>query len=132
MIGKPIVFLCILFKYLLLVKLLNAGNSFRSISVAGISSVDGKEIRSMTLSFVRQPLANAGNDARICQSSSYTLSGSISNASSAYWTTTGDGTFNNPDILNATYTPGQNDILNDSVILVLNATGLPPWEWRRS
>ncbi len=81
---------------------------------------------SMTLSFVRQPMANAGNDARICQSSSHTLSGSVSNSSSAYWITTGDGTFNNPDILNATYTPGQNDILNDSVILTLNATGLPP------
>jgi len=84
------------------------------------------ESDSMTLSFVRQPQANAGPDGRICQSSSYMLSGSVIHSSSANWTTMGDGTFDNPNLLNATYTPGQNDILNDSVIIALNAMALPP------
>ena len=42
-------------------------------------------------------------------------------ADSTIWITSGDGSFNDANLLNATYTPGENDILNGSVELTLEA-----------
>lgn len=56
------------------------------------------------------PLVDAGSAQTICSGSSATLSGSISgSATSALWTTAGDGTFNDAALLNAVYTPGPLD-----------------------
>ena len=64
--------------------------------------------------------ANAGANAGICEGSSYSLSGSIGGgASSASWSTAGDGSFANASVLNTTYTPGPADISNGSVTLTL-------------
>ncbi|MCD4746570.1 MAG: carboxypeptidase regulatory-like domain-containing protein [Bacteroidales bacterium] len=67
--------------------------------------------------------ANAGPNAAICEDESYTLSGSATNYNSIEWTTSGDGIFDNSIILNATYTPGNNDITTGSVTLTLTAYG---------
>ncbi|HOW26109.1 MAG TPA: gliding motility-associated C-terminal domain-containing protein [Bacteroidales bacterium] len=66
------------------------------------------------------PWANAGQDAVICSNQSYPLSGS-SNMSTVLWSTSGTGTFDQPNSLSATYTPGQEDISSGSVILTLTA-----------
>ncbi|MBJ7427498.1 MAG: T9SS type A sorting domain-containing protein, partial [Bacteroidia bacterium] len=67
------------------------------------------------------PLANAGLDQSICANSSpITLSGSIGgSASSSYWKTTGTGTFNDSNLLNAIYTPSLADRTSGLTKLVL-------------
>lgn len=70
------------------------------------------------------PAANAGADATVCAGSTYQLVGaSATNYSSILWTTSGNGTFNNPSNLNAVYTPGSADIASGNVTLSLTASG---------
>ncbi|MGB3947779.1 MAG: hypothetical protein WBM13_07330, partial [Bacteroidia bacterium] len=77
-------------------------------------------IDSMLLTIDTLPIVNAGLDNVICSGSSYTLAGVIAgSATSATWTTLGDGSFNTATLLNAVYTPGANDITNGTVNLVL-------------
>src|SRR5690606_34269665 len=62
----------------------------------------------------------AGAPITICAGSSANLAGTIGgSATSAVWTTAGDGTFNNASLLNAVYTPGDGDIAAGSVVLTL-------------
>ena len=64
--------------------------------------------------------AAAGVDTSVCEGSSYNLSGSIGgSASSATWSSGGDGTFDNNTLLAATYTPGSSDIAGGNVVLTL-------------
>jgi hypothetical protein len=73
---------------------------------------------------VNGPLANAGADAAICSNATKTMNGSISDATSALWTTTGNGSFTNAISPNgAVYTPGSADITAGYVKLVLHAYG---------
>jgi len=68
----------------------------------------------------RAATVEAGTDAVICEGSSHILNGSLGGSSlSATWTTTGDGTFSFAGDLNATYTPGTNDISNGIVKIYL-------------
>ena len=67
-------------------------------------------------------LANAGSDASICKGSDYQLNGSIGIALASQWSTSGDGTFDNVNALNAIYTPGPSDILSGAVILTLTTS----------
>ena len=74
-----------------------------------------------TISIGALATANAGVDAAICSNVNYTLSGTIGgSASSLIWITSGTGTFNNPSIANATYTPSAADIAGGSVTLTIN------------
>src|SRR5690606_34431040 len=67
-----------------------------------------------------QPIVDAGPDQTICSSGSAVLAGTFGGgASSATWSTSGDGTFDNPSALNATYTPGSGDITAGMVTLTL-------------
>gem|GEM_PF-2315553 len=74
------------------------------------------------------PTANAGGNASVCASSpDYTLSGATAaNQSSVAWSTAGDGTFDNAALVNATYTPGANDLTNGTVVLTLQANATSP------
>ncbi len=65
------------------------------------------------------PGANAGSNQLVCGAGSVSLSGSITNAASATWSTNGDGTFANATSLSTTYTPGSNDGINGTVLLTL-------------
>jgi len=65
-------------------------------------------------------IVNAGVDAEICSNSTFTSNGVIGgSATSAQWSTSGDGIFDNNANLNAIYTPGLNDLIAGSVILTL-------------
>jgi len=69
-------------------------------------------------------IADAGSDAEICDSDTYTISdASASNYSSLEWTSGGDGTFDNDAILGSKYTPGASDISAGSATLTLTAYG---------
>ncbi|MBI2968780.1 MAG: PKD domain-containing protein [Bacteroidetes bacterium] len=74
----------------------------------------------MILTINTPATAGAGADAVICEGSTYTLSGSRGgSATSSTWTTSGDGTFNNPALTNAIYTPGPLDKSTGSVTLTI-------------
>ncbi len=82
---------------------------------------------SMILSITRQAIVDAGADATICETSTYTLSDATATYTSAVaWITSGDGTFSDATALNPIYTPGASDILAGTVTLTLTGTALAP------
>jgi len=87
----------------------------------------GPDSDAMTLVISQQATAYAGEDATICEGSTYTLSGAVAgDALSILWTTSGTGIFNNPAIANPTYIPSQNDILDGMVVLTMYANAASP------
>ena len=64
---------------------------------------------------------NAGADQDICQVPAQ-LDAVVFGYASLLWTTDGDGSFNQDDILNPVYTPGEQDLVNKVVTLSLTAT----------
>ena len=64
----------------------------------------------------------AGPDDQSCAYADFQCDGTATNYTSMMWTTTGDGTFDAFQIQEPLYTPGENDILNGSVQLILNMT----------
>jgi hypothetical protein len=80
----------------------------------------------MLVTFQALPGANAGPDQTICDGSTASLAGSITNSGSSIWTTAGDGIFDSPASLTATYTPGSVDITAGSVVLTLTSNPITP------
>jgi hypothetical protein len=78
----------------------------------------------VTISVTPLPTAYAGEDYEICETESYMLEGEATNYGSVLWTTSGDGEFDDPTLLNATYTPGPNDKINFHADLTLTAYAL--------
>jgi hypothetical protein len=76
------------------------------------------------LNLVQGPEVNAGPDLSVCPGESISISQAVcSNTGSLLWTTSGDGTFSNPALLNTQYIPGINDQLNGIVTLTLTGNG---------
>lgn len=61
----------------------------------------------------------AGPDDETCTGSDYNCLGSATNFSSLLWLTSGDGTFDFPNAIEPTYTPGSQDSINGDVTLTL-------------
>ena len=80
---------------------------------------------SLTLTILAPPAANAGNNASICSGETYLMQGSGSGYASILWTTSGNGLFSNPFILNPVYTPSPDDQAAGSVVLTLTLSGSP-------
>lgn len=93
---------------------LSDGSQAFSIIVGGVTNT------------VTLPTVSAGEDTDVCENSSAQLNGSSTKSSSVLWTTMGDGTFDNPALLNANYIPGSNDLINGTIELKLTAYALPP------
>jgi hypothetical protein len=72
------------------------------------------------------PLADAGADGSVCHDEGYPLSGSAENSEGVTWTTSGDGTFNDPSSATAIYYPGDADINSGEVELTLTANPSAP------
>ncbi|MHA7112391.1 Ig-like domain-containing protein [Sunxiuqinia elliptica] len=69
--------------------------------------------------------ADAGNPLTVCVDDPIVLTeASATEYSSLEWTSSGDGTFDDATLLNPSYTAGENDKQNGSVILTLTAQGL--------
>ena len=64
---------------------------------------------------------NAGANQHICQVAAQ-MEAYVIGCESLLWTTNGDGSFDQNDILNPTYTPGEQDLANKTVTLTLTAT----------
>ena len=77
---------------------------------------------SFTLSFRDIPIAFAGNDTILAADSSLFLHDAFAdNFDTVYWSTLGNGVFDDPGLINPVYTPGMQDILNGNARLVLHA-----------
>lgn len=74
----------------------------------------------VTITIEDEPSVDAGAAQTVCSGSTVTLSATIGGgASSATWTTSGDGSFNDVSSLNAIYTPGAADIAAGTITLTL-------------
>lgn len=74
----------------------------------------------ITMEVYEPPTVDAGTAQTICSNTTATLNGSIGGgASSATWTTSGDGSFDDATDLAAAYDPGPNDISSGTVTLTL-------------
>ncbi|OIP03524.1 MAG: hypothetical protein AUJ97_04365 [Bacteroidetes bacterium CG2_30_32_10] len=81
-------------------------------------------VDSLLLTFSPSPLVDAGPDQSVCKSSMETkMLGSVSGgATSGHWTTTGSGTFANPDDLNTVYSFSNADTSAGSISITLTST----------
>jgi gliding motility-associated-like protein len=84
-------------------------------------------IDTMVLNISRLPVIYAGPNGQTCQDVPYSLASATSlYSTSVAWTTTGDGTFNDSTLINAIYTPGNNDAITGTVTLTLTGHGSYP------
>lgn len=98
-----------------------------SVDITLSSTANGlclQESSTFTLTFSEGIFVSAGPDQEVCISSTSTiLAGVVNNGTSTgIWTTTGDGTFDDDENLNATYTFGPNDVINGSLNIALTST----------
>lgn len=105
---------------------ISAGSATLTLTAEAMEPCDTDAEDDMVLSIQQMPTANAGPDDLICEGENYTLAGTASNQSTVLWTTSGDGSFDDPALLNATYTPGSGDIGNGMVTLSLTANAMVP------
>lgn len=76
----------------------------------------------LTLTISPAPTVSAGAAASICNGSTYTLAGTMGgSATLVTWTTSGSGTFSNPNITTPTYTPSAADIAAGTVTLTITS-----------
>jgi len=78
------------------------------------------------VTFFPGPIATAPASRVICENQTANLSGFASNYSSTLWTTSGDGTFNNPAAFSVTYFPGINDKITGVVTATFTAFPISP------
>jgi hypothetical protein len=105
---------------------LSDGSVLLTLTAFAILPCDSDADDDLLLSLPSQPTCNAGNDDQMCNNNPYTLNGTATNYSSVLWTSNGDGTFDDPALLSASYTPGIGDIANGSVSLTLSAIATEP------
>jgi hypothetical protein len=80
-----------------------------------------------TINIVTGPVVDAGNDASTCEGAGYPLSGATAEQYSSLQWSGGDGTFvPAADVLNPTYEPGPQDVVNGVVTLCLTANPVDP------
>lgn len=101
-------------------------SGYTTLSVFGSNISGNSDTSYFSINIIAQPTSNAGSDTTICENSSYMLNGSATNYNYVYWNTFGDGSFDDPFLLNATYTPGNEDVINGNVDLVMFAFANSP------
>jgi hypothetical protein len=98
-----------------------AGNGYRIRVVASAPNKVGTD-NGTNIQIVETPTAIAGAAQEICAPNPVFLNGTSLGGSSYTWSTSGDGSFNNANIANAVYTPGNNDKTTGTVTLYLATT----------
>jgi hypothetical protein len=73
----------------------------------------------LTLIIQKSPTVTAGTDATIIEGESLSISATATNCAGLLWQTTGDGYFDDDEILNPVYHPGNIDIESSTVALFL-------------
>ena len=99
------------------------GNVTLTISAVSISPCANVISDQMTLTIQAAPVVWAGNDALICSTSIYNNNDAFTlNCALLTWTTSGTGTFSNPNSRVNIYTPDAADIASGSVMLTLTTS----------
>jgi gliding motility-associated-like protein len=81
----------------------------------------------MSLLIQNATTVNAGPDLQTCELSPVqVVAASVQNSTAILWTTSGNGIFNDPTIINPVYSPGSLDAATGIVMLTLQATGTKP------
>ncbi|PLW99563.1 MAG: hypothetical protein C0593_02770, partial [Marinilabiliales bacterium] len=78
---------------------------------------------SMELTVQNAPTINGGPNQDLCENDVADLYAIAENYLNVEWTTSGDGTFGDPSLLETAYTPGTNDIAGGEVVLTITAYG---------
>ena len=99
---------------------ITAGTVTLTLTAAGTGGCPDA-VDDMTIIITPVSTAFAGADAEICETGTYLISDATATSyDTVYWTTSGTGSFNDPNLLNPTYTPSANDINDGFVVLTLN------------
>ena len=101
-------------------------SGYITLSVFGSNIGGNSDTSFFGINIIAQPTSSAGSDTTICENSSHMLNGSATSFHHTCWYTIGDGSFDDPLLLNASYTPGNQDISNGNVTLFLSATSIYP------
>ncbi|MDD3666455.1 MAG: PKD domain-containing protein, partial [Bacteroidales bacterium] len=72
------------------------------------------------------PTVDAGDDGAVCTGDFFQCQATATNVQGVVWSTTGDGTFSNNQVLNPLYQPGMLDRTTGHVTLIVTATGEMP------
>jgi len=84
------------------------------------------DVSFLMLSISKTPLVDAGDDNSICKDDYYHLVSTIQHCNTIYWNSSGDGTFNNPNLSDPVYEPGYNDNITGKVVLTVSAGSVYP------
>lgn len=91
-----------------------------SLTVAA-TGYDGTVVADSFMVYINNyPVALAGNDTIVCKDEVIELYGAANFADSTVWSSNGDGIFSDANLLNSTYSPGEQDIINGTVELTLD------------
>ena len=94
-----------------------------TLTLQGIGNCNGVFVNDQILLKIDPtPVSNAGPDDEICGQRPYQLNPTAQFQSTITWTSSGSGTFSNPNILNPTYTPSPADV-GTIVVLTLDLSG---------
>ncbi|MBI9058426.1 MAG: hypothetical protein JEZ01_11745, partial [Labilibaculum sp.] len=104
--------------------LIRSGNDY---ALDGISFNPLLEVPdSRTVTVVEPAVVDAGSDITMCGNDTASLSATVSNTTGFSWSTSGDGTFTDNTSVTSSYTPGNNDVANGSVVLTATANSNSP------
>jgi len=102
---------------------IEAGEVTLTITANSLEPCTGSASDEVTLTLEPLPQIDGVNDGNVCDNESYALNADTLYASSVYWSSSGDGTFDDSTKINAIYTPGEMD---DQVTLTLTAAPTSP------
>lgn len=102
------------------------GTVILTLSATGSAPCNTVESDFMVLTISQGPIVNAGPDGVFCGPTFQITQANAQNYSSLNWSTSGTGTFTDPNVINTVYTPSNNDILSGSVTLTLTIQGVAP------
>lgn len=82
------------------------------------------ETDTLLIDILPAPIVDAGPASVCANNATLDLSGTVYHATGGTWSTSGDGTFSDPNTLTTTFTPGPGDIANAEVTIYLTSTGM--------
>lgn len=88
-----------------------------------IAGSDAAWIDNIHLPVHNQASADVSETGMVCTNSSFETSATAQNYYAITWQTEGDGSFNDVNLANAVYTPGERDLQNEKTILQMHVQG---------
>ncbi|MCK5838741.1 MAG: T9SS type A sorting domain-containing protein [Bacteroidales bacterium] len=105
---------------------IESGTVKLTLTAGSISPCQGLVSDNLFLFFHYLPMVDAGPDDTICAGENHIALGYTINASYIFWSTSGDGIFDDSTSSSAVYTPGTEDIATGIAFLTLTAEPIQP------